>query len=99
MTSTSFLYPSASQDRVAARYDATGEPVTAEPHGEANAAANLMTTAGDYARFLIFVMGGGGLAEDLAADMLSPQIVTGSNKAFGLGWEILEDVRGNEDAI
>lgn len=99
MPSSSFLYPQHSKARIASRFDGEGERVNAEPHRQANAAANLMTTAGDYARFVIFAMDGGGLAGGLAQDMMSEQVRIDERKSFGLGWQLLTKLAGGGDAI
>ncbi|HKG94456.1 MAG TPA: serine hydrolase domain-containing protein [Gemmatimonadaceae bacterium] len=56
-----------------------------------NAAGSLLTTAGDYARFVTHVVDGGArgatdLAEGTRREMLSPQIRLNSALAWGLGW-------------
>ncbi len=54
--------------------------------GEINAAVSLLTTAGDYARFLIAVMNGEGLKSQTAATMLSRQIDVEGEVSWGIGW-------------
>ena len=44
------------------------------PMRQANAAASLYTTAGDYARFLVAMMRGTGLQEKSIGEMLRPQV-------------------------
>ncbi|MCB9649141.1 MAG: class A beta-lactamase-related serine hydrolase [Deltaproteobacteria bacterium] len=100
MRDTSYRWPDASRaERVAERFGATGEPVQAAPHREANAAANLMTTAEDYGRFLAYVMGGAGLSPKLRSAMLAPTSKKKPGIAFGLGWEIFPDVAAGQLAI
>lgn len=99
MTSSSFLFPHQWAGRVASRYNAEGDLVTAEPHTQANAAANLMTTSGDYARFVAFVMDGAGMSPDLSRAMLSEQVRIDEHKSFGLGWQLLTNLRFGGYAI
>ncbi|NRA31111.1 MAG: beta-lactamase family protein, partial [Parvularculaceae bacterium] len=89
MTSTSYLYPTGDEDRVASRYDEVGDQIEITPHTQANAAANLITTAEDYGRFLVFVAHGGGLNDALAQDMITTQTQQSGEIDFGLGWSIL----------
>lgn len=99
MNDSSFLYPAEKRSRIAARYDSDGMCVASEPHKTANAAASLMTTAGDYARFAAFVMNGGGLAPGLIQDMLSEQVRIDETKSFGLGWQRVVPAGGGHLAI
>ncbi len=61
-----------------------------------NVAASLLTTARDYARFLVRVVGSGGLALGPATRdaMTTPQVRINSALAWGLGWGIQEDEYG-----
>lgn len=89
MTRSSFLYPTGQEGRIASRFAADGSQVAFSPHSATNAAANFMTTAGDYARFLVYVMNGAGLSEPLRSEMLSTQVRIDETKSFGLGWQLL----------
>jgi CubicO group peptidase (beta-lactamase class C family) len=74
MTGTSFSSREWMQGRLAVPLDADGrwgEPQV-EGSGQWNAANNLITTAGDYARFVASVMRGEGLTRRLAAERLRP---------------------------
>jgi Tol biopolymer transport system component/CubicO group peptidase (beta-lactamase class C family) len=62
--------------------------------GEANAAVSLLTTAGDYARFLIAVMNGEGLESQTAATMLSRQVDVEGEVSWGVGWGLAK--RGDD---
>lgn len=63
-----------------------------------NAAASLLTTAGDYAKFLSMVVtppaGGMALAPDTRTAMLHPQVRLNSALYWGLGWGIQRDENG-----
>jgi CubicO group peptidase (beta-lactamase class C family) len=74
MTSTSFSSREWMQGRLAVPLDADGrwgEPQV-EGSGQWNAANNLITTAGDYARFVASVMRSEALTPRLAAERLRP---------------------------
>ena len=74
MTSTSFSWRDWMRGRLAVPLDAVGhwgEPQV-ESTGQWNGANNLITTAGDYARFVASVMRGEGLTRQLAAERLRP---------------------------
>jgi CubicO group peptidase (beta-lactamase class C family) len=74
MTSTSFSSREWMQGRLAVPLDADGrwgEPQV-EGTGQWNGANNLITTAGDYARFVASVMRSEGLTRQLAAERLRP---------------------------
>lgn len=74
MTSTSFSSREWMQGRLAIPLDADGgwgQPQV-ESAGQWNAANNLITTAGDYARFVASVMRGEGLTRQLGAERLRP---------------------------
>jgi CubicO group peptidase (beta-lactamase class C family) len=54
-----------------------------------NAAANLMVSAPDYARFVAWVLAGAGLPESLLAEMQRPQARHAEPaENFGLGWKL-----------
>ena len=74
MTSTSFSWREWMQGRLAVPLDADGRwgGAQVEKAGQWNAANNLITTAGDYARFVVSVMRGEGLTVQLAAERLRP---------------------------
>ncbi|MBY6204255.1 serine hydrolase domain-containing protein [Halomonas denitrificans] len=78
-------------DKVARGFDEAGEPI--ETHLERrgpNAAAHLMTTVGDYARFLAWVAGGAGLSPELFQAMRTPQALhEDPAELFGLGWKLI----------
>jgi CubicO group peptidase (beta-lactamase class C family) len=85
---------------------ATGHNVAAVPGirrkpTQANAAASLHTTAGDYARFVIAILGGTGLKKETLRQMMTAQIkvseVTGQPSptiAWGLGWGLQQTEAG-----
>jgi CubicO group peptidase (beta-lactamase class C family) len=74
MTSTSFSSREWMQGRLALPLHPDGRwgEAQVEQPGHWNAGNNLITTAGDYARFVVSVMRGQGLARKLAAERLRP---------------------------
>jgi CubicO group peptidase (beta-lactamase class C family) len=96
MTDTSYLFPQTEVGRVAVRHDETGEPLRMEPHSRANGAANLTTTAADYARFMAWLMDGAGLPEPLSQSLFANQLPEDYGTAFGLGWSLMRDLPGGE---
>lgn len=94
MTSSTFTASRVDLERYAWPHEAWGE---VEPKPEdlqdrirearPHAAATLMTTAPDYARFLIGLMTGEGLSEATHSDLLRPQsfVEDGGSVAWGLG--------------
>ncbi|MEO1009176.1 MAG: serine hydrolase domain-containing protein [Planctomycetota bacterium] len=96
MQSSSLVYRVEFADRLATRHRMLGEPIERqrEPGRPANAAASLLTTPGDYGRFLRAMLDGEGLTTDSHAAMLEPQIrVPGTNGAvaWGVGWGLEPD--------
>lgn len=78
---------------LAVPHDADGRPL---PLGEAreNAAASLVCTAADYARFLAALLRGEGLSPELVDEMRRPQVETSPGVAWGLGAGIEEQPDG-----
>ncbi len=98
MTSSSLVFREDLLDRIATRHRMLGDAFerTRDPARAANAAASLITTSGDYARFLRAMLDGEGLTEESRRVMLTPQIDvpdTNGSVAWGLGWG-LEPTRG-----
>ena len=66
----------------------TDEPITWDLPSE-NAASSLLTTAHDYAKFMVALMNGVGLKQATFRQMWSPQVAVpemGPGISFGLGW-------------
>ncbi|MEM1191160.1 MAG: serine hydrolase domain-containing protein [Pseudomonadota bacterium] len=86
-------------ERYARHYRADGTEYELEPHREANAAANMITTIDDYARFLTFVLNQQHLMPTLFNAMTTREQTLGSNHYFGLGWEIFDAFSTGEPAL
>ncbi|WP_129746501.1 serine hydrolase [Flavobacterium anhuiense] len=81
--------------RYAINYDKNGNAYEPTKNKSANAADDLLTTIGDYGRFLSSVINSEGLSKKVFEDMISHQVQTKKNKYFGLGFEIYD--LGNEN--
>ena len=73
-----------------------GKPEAFRKRTEANSAASLYTTAGDYTRFVCAVMAGEGLKKETLDLMLTPQIDVDKDKglAWSLGFGLQTDSNG-----
>jgi len=87
MTRSSFVWDWRFEANRAAAHDDFGRPALAWKFGEANAAASLVTTASDYARFLLHVLDGSRLRSETARLWLRPQIEVRHAKPQSLGSE------------
>lgn len=94
MRSSGFVSRDALEERLAAGHDEDGDSLGPRPpEGAGNAAASLVTTAEDYARFLAAVLSGRGVGEETLEEALSPQVQVRGPDAqpveglhWGLGW-------------
>lgn len=87
------------ESRFAAWYDSEGEKYNFPYKTFVSAADDLLTTIGDYCRFGIFTMNGGGLSSTLFNKMVSPQADIQKYKAQGLGWSIIKGLPNDEYLI
>lgn len=62
-----------------------------------NAADNLLTTVEDYSKFMLFILQGAGVSENLQKEMIADQVRVSSFKHFGLGWWVDEKINANDD--
>lgn len=76
--------------RYAVNYDKDGNAYEPTKNKTASAADDLLTTVGDYGKFLCSVMNSEGLSQNVFNDMISHQVETKKNKYFGLGFEIYD---------
>jgi CubicO group peptidase (beta-lactamase class C family) len=98
MTRTSFAWEPSFAGGAVTGMDPFGRPQEIPQDRGANAAASLLTTAGDYARFLLALLDGRILPKETVDAMLSPQVrIPGElfdpksppgtgEVAWGLGW-------------
>lgn len=112
MKDSGFVWEPGFEGAAADGHDEEGDGTPMRRYGTegqdgANAAFSLLTNAGDYGRFLAYLMQGGGLTEATYGEMLTPQTrMTGeetrtthtdeiwSKIAWGLSWGI-QEVRGD----
>jgi CubicO group peptidase (beta-lactamase class C family) len=74
MKSSSYVWRPDFDARTATGHDASGQPNEKQKPNEANAAASLHTTAGDYALFVEALLNGTGVKEKTSREMERPQI-------------------------
>jgi CubicO group peptidase (beta-lactamase class C family) len=74
MTSSSYVWRADYDSRTAAGHDGTGQVREKSKPKDANAAASLHTTAGDYARFVEALLNKAGLKHGTLEEMERPQI-------------------------
>ncbi len=100
MTDTHYRWePGVEEGRYAQEHDEAGLPLPIERHETANAAANLITTVGDYSRFLVHILEGAGLPKPLYDEFVRPRGEQKAGIAWGLGMQVLPGVDGEEFAL
>lgn len=87
------------ESRLASWHDCEGEKYNFSYKTVVSAADDLLTTIGDYCRFGIYTMNGGGLSSALFNKMVSPQADLQKYKAQGLGWLIFNGLPNDEYLI
>lgn len=99
MNDTDFVWTNkTAEERFAIGYDENANPYPTIKNTKANAADDLHTTIEDYGKFLINILEGANISENLHQEMLKKQVKTKENKFFGLGFE-LYDLGNGEWAI
>ncbi|WP_021778643.1 serine hydrolase [Dokdonia sp. MED134] len=83
----------------AVEHDENGNSINYEKYTNTNAAANLMTTAEDYSKFLVHILNGAGLSENLYNEFLTPQSHEKPGIDWSLGMQMLMDLPNNETAF
>lgn len=113
MAQSSFQWQDSHAQRLVHGHEARGEPQGQRRFATANVAASLVTTAPDYARFLIAVLNGERLKPDTAEQMLRSQVRVGPSTSsigrrasplndevsWGLGWGLQQQPGGGDEAF
>ena len=93
MNNTRFIWDhDVDETRFAKWHNNEGMLYPTEKNLKANAADNLLTTVEDYSRFMIYILNGAGISEELQAEMVKNQVKINDFKHFGLGWWIDENI-------
>ncbi|WP_314243012.1 serine hydrolase [Empedobacter tilapiae] len=99
MHDTEFLWTkNTDESRFVMGYDRIGNAYETVKNKKINAADDLHTTIADYGNFLVNVLNGGNLSEDIFRKMTQQYSKIKENEYFGLGW-IIYDLGNNEFAI
>jgi len=61
------------EKQYAVEHDENGKPINYEKYTVANASANLLTTAQDYAKFLVYILNGASLSKKNYVEFLKVQ--------------------------
>lgn len=99
MENTQFWNESIDPLRIARCHDARGNDYNFSYKTVVSAAGTILSTPEDYCRFLIYMMKGAGLSQNLYDDMLNPKITVHEHLSRGLGWEIINDLPNGEYGI
>jgi len=99
MENTQYWNESIDTLRLARCHDANGNDYNFSCKTNVLAAGNLLSTPEDYCKFLIYVMNGAGLSQNLYDEMLNPQKTGNEHAPRGLGWGIINDLPNCEYAI
>jgi CubicO group peptidase (beta-lactamase class C family) len=83
--------------RFAKWHNEKGELYETQKNKTANAADNLLSTVEDYCKFLLHVLNGAGLSDQLYKEMVGDQVRINGYKHFGLGWWVDENINVNND--
>jgi len=91
MNDTEYIWNSnMDETRFAKGFDNQGKPYETIKNKTPNGADNLLTTIEDYGKFLVSVMNGDGISEQVFTDMTKHQVESSKGKHFGLGFEIYD---------
>lgn len=99
MDNTQYWDESIDTLKLAHFHDAKGNDYKFSYKTRVSGANNILSTAEDYSKFLIYVMNGAGLSQNLYEEMLKPQIAVNEHLSWGLGWQILTGLPNGEYAL
>ena len=98
MTSTSYIWSEEIDNKQFAQWhDSEGRLYELDKFYKASGADNLLTTIEDYSKFVLHVLRGAGLSDELREEMVADQVRVSDFKHFGLGWWIDENINQNKD--
>jgi tetratricopeptide (TPR) repeat protein len=101
MKNSSYIWENRFEEQAAKGHNQLGQEETLWMRTRGNAASSLLTTAKDYAKFIIAILNGTGLKDKTASEMVQPQIYLdpdcidctnhennqlSESLAWGLGW-------------
>jgi len=90
MKSSSLIWEERFAEDIAIGHRDNGEPVELQMDTEPNAAASLLTTAGDYCLFVAAALNGTQLSEWIHGQWFESQVEVADGVSWGLGWGIQE---------
>ncbi|MBM3237135.1 serine hydrolase [Candidatus Poribacteria bacterium] len=94
MTRSSYIWQKEYENNFALPHDEFERPQRLSRWQKADAAGSMLTTAGDYARFLVGILNAKGKRKASIEEMLKPQISITSERMFGPGaWEDTDENR------
>ena len=99
MKDTRYWSETIDMSRFALWHDANGKKYETSYQTYVSAADDLLTTVGDYSKFCLDVIRGGGLSAALFNDMVRPQVMVKEHYARGLGWGVVTDLPNGEYAL
>ncbi len=100
MDNTHFYWtPEVNEDKYAVEHNEQGKPIAFKKYTRINAAANVITTAEDYSKFLLHILDGAGLSQPLYRSFISTQANQQKGIDWGLGMQLLSGLPNNELAI
>ena len=100
MNDTYFYWtPEINENDYAFEHDENGKLIQLEKYYTTNTAANLMTTVNDYSKFLIHIMNGAGLSDNLYSEFLKTQVNEKKGIDRNLGMQLLSNLPNNEYAL
>lgn len=100
MSDTHFVWNPSFDARFAREHDREGRRIAVPPKLSPSAADDLITTIGDYGRFVAALSRGGGLSSRLFGEVCTIQVrksavgLSGGPADYGLGWRVITNAHG-----
>jgi len=100
MKNTSFYWTAdIDKNLYALEHDENGKEIPFEKYTKINAAANLLTTAQDYSKFLAHLLNGAGISKELYKEFIKPHAKEKDGIFWGLGMQVLQNLNGKETVL